>query len=286
MVVGNWALTSRKEAELHIHNCDGQQQATILREDLPGFIFESNRGTKHSFTAETSLGPEFAGGWANKKGKRLRSKAEALKQKVHQEALNIYNTYFKVAQSQPRGVVAKLGNIVAQMERACQKQSQQNSWKDVLQTALHELTQLLHEDGVVSAYEMHSSGLVQAILALLSTNYWDSGLRSTTRSAKYQKQRVQMFKRCFSDENDSISILVHKLIAVLESIEKLPIYLYDTPGSGYGLQILTRRLRFKLEKASGESTLIDRSGRSLKMEPLSTVAQLERYLLKMVAKQW
>lgn len=58
------------------------QQATILREDLPGFIFESNRGTKHSFTAETSLGPEFAAGWTGKRGKRLRSKIEAMKQKV------------------------------------------------------------------------------------------------------------------------------------------------------------------------------------------------------------
>lgn len=56
LVVGNWSLTSRKDSELHIHNSDGQQQATILRDDLPGFIFESNRGTKHSFTAETSLG--------------------------------------------------------------------------------------------------------------------------------------------------------------------------------------------------------------------------------------
>lgn len=56
LVVGNWSLTSRKEAEIHIHNSDGQHQTTILREDLPGFIFESNRGTKHSFTAETSLG--------------------------------------------------------------------------------------------------------------------------------------------------------------------------------------------------------------------------------------
>lgn len=56
LVVGNWSLTSRKDAEIHIHNSDGQQQTTILREDLPGFIFESNRGTKHSFIAETSLG--------------------------------------------------------------------------------------------------------------------------------------------------------------------------------------------------------------------------------------
>lgn len=48
-----------REKELQIHNTDGQQQTTILREDLPGFIFESNRGTKHSFTAETFLGTTY-----------------------------------------------------------------------------------------------------------------------------------------------------------------------------------------------------------------------------------
>lgn len=41
-----------------------------------------------------------------------------------------------------------------------------------------------------------------------------------------------------------------------------------------------------MEKYPGESSLIDRTGRSLKMEPLATVGQLETYLLKMVAKQW
>ncbi|NXR20099.1 HECD1 ligase, partial [Cinclus mexicanus] len=51
-------------------------------------------------------------------------------------------------------------------------------------------------------------------------------------------------------------------------------------------QILTRRLRFRLERASGETSLIDRTGRMLKMEPLATVESLEQYLLKMVAKQW
>ncbi len=75
-------------------------------------------------------------------------------------------------------------------------------------------------------------------------------------------------------------------MSVLESIEKLPVYTYDSPGSGYGLQILTRRLRFRLERSSGETALIDRSGRCLKTEPLTTVSQLEKYLIKMVAKQW
>ena len=37
---------------------------------------------------------------------------------------------------------------------------------------------------------------------------------------------------------------------------------------------------------AGENGLIDRTGCTLKMEPLASVRQLERFLLKMVAKQW
>jgi E3 ubiquitin-protein ligase HECTD1 len=51
-------------------------------------------------------------------------------------------------------------------------------------------------------------------------------------------------------------------------------------------QILTRRLRFRLERAPGENSLIDRTGCALKMEPLASLKQLDRFLLKMVAKQW
>ncbi|CAD6233691.1 GSCOCG00007258001-RA-CDS [Cotesia congregata] len=289
LVVGNWALSSRKESEMCIHNSDGQQQATILREDLPGFIFESNRGTKHSFTAETSLGPDFAAGWAGKRCKRLRSKIEAIKQKVKTQAQEIYESYFKAAQAQPRGVVAKLAAIVTQIDKAYQKQLSGNrEWRSVLQSALEELKMLLNEEGRVSAYELHSSGLVQSLLGLLAN---PSGPQVTTvRANRMRLQRIAVFKSCFKakDTNDgnSAKVLVQKLVSVLESIEKLPVYLYDTPGSGYGLQILTRRLRFRLERAPGESALIDRSGRSLKMEPLSTIQQLENHLLKMIAKQW
>jgi len=55
LIVGNWTLSCRQDNQLAIVNTDGQQ-ATILKEDLPGFLFESNRGTKHTFTAEISLG--------------------------------------------------------------------------------------------------------------------------------------------------------------------------------------------------------------------------------------
>ena len=88
---------------------------------------------------------------------------------------------------------------------------------------------------------------------------------------------------CFACSVEPAIGLARKLISALESIEKLPLFNYDLPGSGYGLQILTRRLRFRLERAPGETTLIDRSGRSLKMEPLTSVSELERYLLKMVS---
>ena len=54
LAVGNWTLKCQQENQLVVINTDGQQ-TTILKEDLPGFLFESNRGTKHTFTAETSL---------------------------------------------------------------------------------------------------------------------------------------------------------------------------------------------------------------------------------------
>ncbi|XP_043220195.1 E3 ubiquitin-protein ligase HECTD1-like [Amphibalanus amphitrite] len=290
LVVGNWSLSCRRDGELVINNNDGQQQTTTLREDLAGFLFESNRGTKHTFTAETSLGPELSAGWAGKKCKRFRSKVEAVKQKVRSQARDIYEKYFKVAQSQPRGVVAKLGTIVAQIERACHKQlaavDRCDEWRPILRAALSDLMSLLGDERAVSAYELHSSGLLQALLRLLS-----SPDRTSRRANRLLKQRQRLFKQCFqeaaavSQEHPGVS-LVRKLVSVLESIEKLQVYNYDSTGTVSGLQVLQLRMRFRLERAASDSSLIDCTGRTLKMEPLVTGRQLERYLLKQVAKQW
>ncbi|KAG5675368.1 hypothetical protein PVAND_005277 [Polypedilum vanderplanki] len=299
IVVGNWVLNSQKENHLHINNSEGHQ-VTILQDDLPGFIFESNRGTKHTFTAETTLGPDFASGWTNVRKKKLRSKAEAQKCQVKNLARDLYNRYFKAAQAIPRGAVAKLSNIVRKIELALEEQclphihhgeititQKQTTWQENLRSALNDLAQLLHSDSVISAYEMYSSGLVQALVAVLSKSCWELGL-NRNKASKYQKQRIAIFKDCIFKnktlDKSTASILIQKLVAVLESIEKLPVYLYDSPIGGYGIQILTKRLRFRLER-SGD-TLFDRSGRNLKMEPLTTVGQLNKFLLKMVAKQW
>jgi len=287
-IIGNWSLSCRKEGELVIHNSDGDQQCTILKEDLNGFIFESNKGTTHSFTAETNLGPEFATGWSGRKGKKQRSKIEAMKQKIRTQAKEVYDVYFKTAQQAPRSTVTKLAKIVAHIERACEKQTFNNrdscEWKEFLVIALTELSELLKEERAVSAYELHTSGLIQALLKLLANNRRKVSWRSTV-SDKLLKERIELFKKEMG-KDELAEALVKKLVSVLESIEKLPIYMYDSPGTCYGLQILTKRLRFRLERAPGENSLIDRTGRCLKTEPLTTVRQLEKYLLKMVAKQW
>ena len=49
-------------------------------------------------------------------------------------------------------------------------------------------------------------------------------------------------------------------------------------------QVLQLRMRFRLERAASDSSLIDCTGRTLKMEPLVTGRQLERYLLKQVSQ--
>ncbi|KAM5340623.1 E3 ubiquitin-protein ligase HECTD1 isoform 8-T8 [Glossophaga mutica] len=291
LTVGNWSLTCLKEGEIAIHNSDGQQ-ATILKEDLPGFVFESNRGTKHSFTAETSLGSEFVTGWTGKRGRKLKSKLEKTKQKVRTMARDLYDDHFKAVESMPRGVVVTLRNIATQLESSWELHTNrqciesENTWRDLMKTALENLIVLLKDENTISPYEMCSSGLVQALLTVLN-NSMDLDVK---QDCSQLVERINVFKTAFSENEDDESrpavALIRKLIAVLESIERLPLHLYDTPGSTYNLQILTRRLRFRLERAPGETALIDRTGRMLKMEPLATVESLEQYLLKMVAKQW
>uniref|UniRef100_A0AAY4A3Q0 E3 ubiquitin-protein ligase n=1 Tax=Denticeps clupeoides TaxID=299321 RepID=A0AAY4A3Q0_9TELE len=291
LTVGNWSLTCLKEGEIAIHNSDGQQ-ATILKEDLPGFVFESNRGTKHSFTAETSLGSEFVTGWTGKRGRKLKSKLEKTKQKVKTMARELYDDHFKAVESMPRGVVVTLRNIATQLESAWELHTHrqciegENTWRDLMKTALENLIVVLKDENTISPYEMCSSGLVQALFTVLN----NSVELDVKHDCKPLMERINVFKAAFSENEDDESqpavALIRKLIAVLESIERLPLHLYDTPGSSYNLQILTRRLRFRLERSPGETTLIDRTGRMLKMEPLATVESLEQYLLKMVAKQW
>lgn len=77
-----------------------------------------------------------------------------------------------------------------------------SEWCEILRTAVEDLVTILHEESTVSAYELHSSGLVQALLTLLSPDtthhlHDDNRQMSQRRVNKMIKQRRNVFKRCF-----------------------------------------------------------------------------------------
>ena len=122
------------------------------------------------------------------------------------------------------GVVARLKLIICRIETACQKQYMKNSskeWRELLTSALYDLTTILENESTVSAFELHSSGLIQVKTALIHRTFKEKksnsnfsqvllNLFSTAapphanenaklarKLLKFQKQRVEIFKECF-----------------------------------------------------------------------------------------
>ncbi|CAH0714365.1 unnamed protein product, partial [Brenthis ino] len=295
LILGNWVLSCKKEKELHIHNTDGQQQTTILREDLPGFIFESNRGTKHSFTAETFLGPELASGWADRRvtapnngnisstRSRLSAKTEAQKAQVGERARALYTRHLaSAAGRQPRAPVARLRALLARLQ--CLAVQPTGDWRQELRESLDQLTELLCGEELLSAYELQSSGLAPALLQVLSPQPND---------APGQLAERERIVRTWARPEAAGAALAARLVGVLESVERLPVLTPapDAPAhQPAALHHLTKRIRLRVERASDdiseESVVNNNAGRNLKVEALTTVRQLERFLAKSVARQW
>lgn len=108
----------------------------------------------------------------------------------------------------------------------------------------------------LSCFELATSGVIAALLILV-------------REACAVRDGVVfvVFDKVFKDEA-TLSSMVSRMVQVLEFLEKLPLYLYDAPGGMFGLQLLTRRLRFTMLQHSPQnehqSLLLNRSGRVLK----------------------
>uniref|UniRef100_A0A915PQB4 E3 ubiquitin-protein ligase n=1 Tax=Setaria digitata TaxID=48799 RepID=A0A915PQB4_9BILA len=280
--IGSWILASPKANELTVTNRDGNQQRLIIVEDLPGFIFESNRQTKHCFQAERTLGLDFVTGWAARGGgRRLRFRAETQKAKLREMAKEIWDNYLKEAQSKPRDALLELQKASSTVKDICQRKN--DCLPDYMLLELEIALKCMHSsvvnDRLLSTFELSISGIVDALLAFLHSIQKDTDC-----------EMAVIFRRVFTDQH-SLSALVCKMVSVLDAVEKFPQYLYDTPGgSSFGLQLLNRRIKLKLEQFNpntlAQIQLLDRSGRSMKVEPLSTVKQLKCYILRMVAKQW
>nr|XP_039255177.1 E3 ubiquitin-protein ligase HECTD1-like [Styela clava] len=303
IVVGNWSMCSNNQGELTISNIDGHQ-ATILSESVSGFTFESNRGTKHNFEPDSKATVDFTTGVVSRPSSAqgsVKNKESDMKMKIRGLAKELYEAHFKTVNDTPRGVVTQLKALAEKINEA--NTAECANWQEQLSTSLQDLATLLTDDKTISPYEMYSSDMIQALLGCLVCK---------TANPEDSVTRIKLFhKHLLSGPNSSGKILIKKLVAVLESTERFPLYIYETPGSlSGGLHLLNRKLRFKLEKApsggspltpttssasiqnenednnkvADKSGLINYTGRSFRMEPLSTVEDLEKFLLKMVSE--
>ena len=193
LVIGNWSLHCYQDNELTIHNSDGHQ-ATILRDELPGFIFESNRGTRQTYSADSSLGSEFAAiGSEKRSGKKLQSKGEALKQKVKTLAREIIDKFLLSTSATSRHVMVELQDVVRRIMDAQYKDKEEE-----LSEALADLALMLRDEKTVSPYEVQASGLVAVILHLLSLSEMDV---SGSGGQNIVNKRRALFMSAFSKED-------------------------------------------------------------------------------------
>ncbi|EJW84453.1 Hectd1 protein, partial [Wuchereria bancrofti] len=167
--IGSWILSSPKIGELTVTNRDGNQQRLIIVEDLPGFIFESNRQTKHCFQAERTLGLDFVTGWAARGGgRRLRFRAETQKAKLQEMAKEIWDKYLKEAQSKPRDALVELQKASSTIKNICQQKSGQLSahMLSELEAALKCMHSSVINDRLLSTFELSISGMVDAFIGV------------------------------------------------------------------------------------------------------------------------
>jgi len=204
------------------------------------------------------------------------NKQEQTKQRTTEIALFIYNEYLKNVSptNYTRSVLIELQSIVEDLN----KELNTNSF-DHLKILFQKLKNFLLEKTSLSIYELSSSGLVSALLKIFH------GVLLSSNDQTYE--RAKLFCSIFlsDDQPKAFQILISKLISILESIEKLPLFLYDAPFN-YGLQIFSKRFRFQIQYKNEQQLFTDQTGKSLKIEPLATVGQLKTFLASMVSKQW
>ncbi|KIH67050.1 HECT-domain protein [Ancylostoma duodenale] len=289
-----WEIWSPRSTELTI-KCQKSEEHIVVKDELGGFVMETSDKNKHSQMPETALSSEFHTGWSSHgmTARRSKFRGEIQRRKVQELAWELWNNHLKEARAKPREALIELqkaavciqdavttANLIAGISIKSKHVKQPRIEKvQELVSALKCVRESVMDDRRLSTFEFSVSGIVPALHNLLALVERQPG-----------SYPARIFGETFA-HGVALSSLATKMVSVLESTEKFPQYLYDTPGgSAFGLQLLSRRIRMKLEQAVSEHDdkkhLINRSGRLLKSEPLTTIGQLKSFLLKMVAKQW
>ncbi|GMT23830.1 hypothetical protein PFISCL1PPCAC_15127 [Pristionchus fissidentatus] len=284
-----WEIHSPKSSELHFKSLKWPNLNIRLNDDQAGFTLDYGHG-KMTVTSESLLDAEFHTGWTtysnNARSSRLRSGMQV--KRVQDLALDIWNKYLKEARARPREALVQLQAASAVVMEAVREairdlgsmtpQPRIEKVKELV-SALELIREAITDERRLSTFEVASSGLVPALTALLSF------------VADHSKDYPSLiFKETFRNK-DTITAMAHRMVRVFEANEKFPMYLYDNPGgSAIGLQLLSKKLKLKLTLPKGvdgdESTLLNRSGRNIRCEPLCSVGQLKHFLERMVVKQW
>uniref|UniRef100_A0A158P7N2 E3 ubiquitin-protein ligase n=1 Tax=Angiostrongylus cantonensis TaxID=6313 RepID=A0A158P7N2_ANGCA len=274
-----WEMWSSRSTELTM-KCIKSEEHIVIKDELGGFVVESSDKTKHTQMPETALASEFHTGWSSQgvTARRSKFRGEIQRRKVQKLAWGLWKNHLKEARAKPREALIELQRAAVCIQSKHVKQPRIEKVQELV-SALKCVRESVLDDRRLSTFEFSVSGIVPALHNLLSLVERQPG-----------SYPARIFGETFS-HGVALSSLAVKMVSVLESTERFPQYLYDTPGgSAFGLQLLSRRIRMKLEHAVSEhddkKQLINRTGRLLKSEPLTTVGQLKSFLLKMVAKQW
>ncbi|CAL2040217.1 unnamed protein product [Caenorhabditis brenneri] len=294
-----WEMWSAKSSELQIKsisssNPSGQANTmvTTIKDDAGGFMFETGTGRKTNVMPEYALPIDFHTGWSahGVTTRKIKFRQDIQKRKVQELAWKLWNDHLREAHAKPREALLKLEEAARTIEGTLRKllNAKPRVSKQPVINKLHKYMDAMEtvytsviDDRRLSTFEFSVSGIVPVIFALLSS------------MDKYPDVYRNVFIEKFS-KGDALSKLALKMVAVLEASEKFPQYLYDSPGgSSFGLQLLSRRVRTKLEmiprndgKDHPDEQLVDKTGKIVKCEPLASIGSIRTYLMKMVARQW
>lgn len=57
---GNWQISCTENGVLTLTNREGNQQKLLIKEDMPGFIFESRKYNRQVFSTDSTLGKHYS----------------------------------------------------------------------------------------------------------------------------------------------------------------------------------------------------------------------------------
>ncbi|PIC33910.1 hypothetical protein B9Z55_013719 [Caenorhabditis nigoni] len=301
-----WELWSSKSSELQIKSVSssapsGQANTMVttikIQDDAGGFLFESGTGRKTNVMPEHALPPPFHTGWSSHgvTTRKMKFRQDIQKRKVQELAWKLWNDHLKEAHAKPREALVRLEEAARLIESCLHSVKTASNYKH--RSAKHARIERIQEytaaikilyDSVVddrrlSTFEFSVSGIVPALFALLSA------IEKSPTDFYMRRIFMESFRH-----GESLSQLSLKIVAVLEASEKFPQYLYDSPGgSSFGLQLLSRRVRSKLEmipseegKENLDENVVNKTGKVIKCEPLASVGAIKTYLMKLVARQW